>query len=104
MSNKQQFPSRPEHGQSWGPWSLDKNRLVLENKRWKYEIYLERINCSAEMLDWIFQISNKGAYSAEDVGHLVRAFGDIFLPQANLCSSGKDKPFDSPEYLKTLFG
>jgi len=84
----------------WGGWRLEKDLvgkyfLYLDS----YPIDLEEINSCAAMLDWIFQI-NKHSYSKESVKDLVRAFDDIFDPQANCCSYEQEKKFSGSELVK----
>jgi hypothetical protein len=43
------------------------------------------------MLDWVFQIQGKGWATLEVMFDLLRAFNDLFRPQANLCSGGGNK-------------
>jgi hypothetical protein len=75
----------------WGQWRFDAPRLCLIHEGLDYEIDLERINTCAQMLDWIFQIRKKvDDYEFEN---FVRALDDIFSPQAQCCSYGKDKQF-----------
>lgn len=79
---------------SWGLWKLDEDgpSLYLNHRGVElYRIDLNRIRNSADMLDWIFQVSNKTWATARVVSGLLDAFEDIFSPQANLCPSGKDK-------------
>jgi hypothetical protein len=42
-----------------GDWVFDKKELTLENKLCYYIVYLDEINSSAELLDWILQICSK---------------------------------------------
>ena len=102
----------------WGYWIFRSSNLVLElqNKRggWAYEVDLERINSTAQMLDWIFQLNHKNRlgdsiYGNENhdlIGDLIQALDDIFSPQANCCSCGKEKEFSgsklAKEYAKKL--
>ena len=74
----------------WGPWRF-KDNLILVNED-SYEIDLEQINSSAEMLDWIFQINKKNR-KEYCVKSLINAFCDIYQPQKNCCSFGQDKKF-----------
>jgi hypothetical protein len=55
-----------------------------------YEIDLEKITNSAQMLDWIFQIHRK-ARGPNAVRDLVFAFQELFDPQAKLCSFGASR-------------
>jgi hypothetical protein len=84
---------------TWGPWRLDAERLALDcylDGSWTYEVDLERCTTSAEVLDWIAQVSGKGWFDAADpdaqvVGHLVMALDALLCPQATLCSFGMDR-------------
>ena len=102
----------------WGYWIFRSTNLVLELQTkkggWAYEVDLERINSTAQMLDWIFQLNHKRRYGdsvygdqeQDLIGDLVQAFDDIFEPQANCCSFGKEKEFNgsklAKEYAKNL--
>jgi hypothetical protein len=88
----------------WGSWKLDPERRVLEHIDGRgYEIDLEQMTSSAEVLDWYHQIAVKEWVSNEDLGQLVRAIHELLSPQANLCGGGIDKKFNATEYLdKTL--
>jgi len=93
----------------WGNWIFRSSILTLQlkakNNNTLYEVDLERINSTAEMLDWIFQVNCK--YCKE--GHmedLIDALHEIFNPQANCCSMGREKEFSgsklAKEYAKKL--
>ena len=88
----------------WGPWRLDTRtlELVFEEKPGcqGYFIDLETICCSAQMLDWIFQVEQKIWCTPEVMGHLIAAFQDIFTPQARLCSRGIGKRLNATAYLR----
>jgi hypothetical protein len=76
---------------TWGPWALDRERLVLELPQddWPlYEVDLERCPTAAAVLDWIAQVQGKGWATPAIVGHLVAALCDLLEPQARLCSWG----------------
>ena len=71
---------------AWGKWKWQDNlTLLYENN---YEIDLEQINSSAEILDWLYQCKGR------DPLGLYLAFDEIFKPQKNACSWGQDKKFD----------
>jgi hypothetical protein len=78
----------------WGDWKFDKGRLVLELKEDRYEIDLEEITDSAQMLDWIFQLYNKGWTTPQEMYDLLGAFQALFVPQATLCSFGVNREID----------
>ena len=111
-------PSQPEYHQfigrggrikksppkdTWGPWRFRRSNLTLcHTKVVGYDLDLERINSCAEMLDWIFQLSHKNlkVYGEDVVNQLVAAFDDIFKPQENCCSWGKEKQFSGSKLAK----
>jgi hypothetical protein len=66
-------------GQRWGRWEYKASNLtlVLDNEGWEYEVDLEECNNSAEILDWIVQVSQKAFAKSSDVGDLVRALDDL---------------------------
>ena len=78
----------------WGRWRFVSSNLTLLHDN-SYEIDLERINSCAQMLDWIFQLNHKNdeVYGVDVAKDLVEAFDDIFNPQGNCCSMGKEKEF-----------
>ncbi len=99
--------------EKWGDWHFDKSNLCLnllptcQPAKWDhdcpfYQIDLERIDSNSEMLDWIFQLNHKNLdlYGENVVKDLVRALDDIFYPQANCCSYGKNKGFSGSELAK----
>lgn len=74
---------------SWGGWTLDRDRLVLEFK--SHEVDLERALSGAQVCDWIFQVAHKSWATPEVLTGLIRAFHDLLEPQAHLCSGGENK-------------
>ena len=95
----------PAHGDCWGNWELDAERLLLVYRGaglHKYEIPIREMNSSAEMLDWIFQLNSKTWITRKDIGDLVEALDDLFRPQANLCSGGQDHEIDAANFLREL--
>jgi hypothetical protein len=71
----------------WGPWRLSGTRLADDQHG--YDVELLTCTSSAEVLDWLCQITAKDWGSPHVVGHLVRAFNEVLNPQANLCSWGQ---------------
>ena len=94
-------PSRlAEADGHWGPWVLDLKLLTICCKG--YEIDLERISTSGEMLDIIMQVARKSWATDDLLASLVRALNDIFEPQAYLCSRGMLKTITKPfEFLRS---
>lgn len=76
----------------WGPWMLDTERYVLfaATVSEEYEVDLDDCTSSAEVLDWICQVSSKEWADDAVVAGLVRALADVLEPQANLCSNGDE--------------
>jgi hypothetical protein len=61
------------------------------------------MNTPGDMLDWIFQASEKAWATREDVGDLIEALNTIFHPQQNLCSGGGSKTINASEFLKARY-
>lgn len=78
----------------WGDWVFDAERLTLGHERSEYEVDLERIQSSAAVLDWIFQIRGKGWADAKTVYDLLHALFDILNPQRNYCPNEQDTRAD----------
>ena len=96
----------------WGGWYFGKKHLTLDlldtpegnysHKDPFYQIDLEQINSSSEMLDWIFQVNGKVSkmYGFTVCQDLINAFEEIFRPQKNCCSMGINKKFDGSKIAK----
>ena|SRR5258707_10085653 len=94
-------PPKLFHGRRWKKWVFDAERLclVFEGRPTvrgeganqytgffgSYEIDLELIRQSSQLLDWIFQVGH------HRLPGLLDAFYSIFNPQRNLCSGGANK-------------
>jgi hypothetical protein len=121
MTGDQFAPPRLFHGRHWGAWTLDIERLVLVHDgeprmqgrgdekyvafHGNYEIDVERIRQSAQVLDWICQIRGKRWATSIAMRDLIEAFDDIFALQANLCSFGSNKIIGNPTaFLKCRIG
>lgn len=91
-----------EYPERFGVWSFKAHNLTLLHDN-GYEIDLERINSTAEMLDWIFQLNHKNleVYGRTVVSDLVAAFDAIFSPQAKCCSNGHEKQFSGTDLAST---
>ena len=70
----------------WGSWYLKRETFELINGKTGYAIDLERCEDSAQILDWIFQVSQKAGQW--EIVNLLGALNDILDPQANYCSRG----------------
>ncbi|MBM2826472.1 MAG: hypothetical protein HW403_536 [Dehalococcoidia bacterium] len=87
----------PPKGEAWGPWRYNRDNLTLEfwrGQKLRYYVDLERCRNSAEILDWVAQVSDKSWASDADVGQLVRALNGLLHLQNNICSSGVDHEID----------
>lgn len=86
----------------FGKWTVNESKLTLDHDD-GYQIDLEEMTCSAEMLDWIFQINAKPWATVDDLGQLIKALNTIFRPQRTLCGFGVDHQLDATEFLKRHF-
>jgi hypothetical protein len=78
---------------SRGHWKYDAKDLTLTTEAggYPYEIDLESITTSVEMLDWIMQIAKKKWGTSSVVGELVLILNEIHRPQETLCSMGIER-------------
>jgi hypothetical protein len=90
-------------GRTWGRWQYKHSTfalLLMGGERVAYEIDLEQCGDSAEILDWIVQISEKADISRADVGHLVEAMDELADGiQGKVCPGGESKSFDFKAHL-----
>lgn len=88
----------------WRGWRLLPDVPALEyngDEIQGYRVDLDRMDTSAEALDWIFQIFGKPWDGGVDAFlGFVTAVDDVLDPQGNLCSHGVDRPF-TPQRLRT---
>jgi hypothetical protein len=76
----------------WGPWALNRATYALGHTGdIDYWIDLDSCTTSAEVLDWIAQISHKTWADDATLAGLVRALDDVLNLQAHLCPSGASK-------------
>jgi len=75
----------------FGGWKFDRESLTLMypvTRNYEYEIDLEKMCCSAEILDWIFQIRGKswvkilrqGPFAPTLWERVIRGKGYVFSP------------------------
>jgi hypothetical protein len=89
----------------WHGWSLKPKAAVLSftTGGCEYEVNLHECKTSAQVCDWIFQISDKSWGKHAAVAGLVGALGDVLCPQGNLCSSGVEQgPLTSEEIDRAI--
>ena len=67
-----------------------------------YQIALDEIHTSANILNWLYQIEEKTWASRQDVGQLVEAFSTIF--GRGIAGSGIDRPVDAVKILTQSYG
>jgi len=84
---------KPIPARKWGEWEFMPANLTLLWRGW-YEIDLEDINSTAEILDWIFQCLDR------DGPDLLNAFNAILYPQKNCCSWGGERKFSGRQLAK----
>lgn len=76
-------------------WELKKRNLTLRLRQQPfYEIDLERCTSSAEVLDWIIQVSKKTWANDAILSGLVRRLDECLDLQGNVCGNGIDHSFD----------
>lgn len=88
----------------FGDWKLNPKRMTLtltwtQDRPRTYTIELQECKTSAELLDWIFQISRKPWISGKQLADMLRALQVILDPQATLCSCGIEH---GPKDIKKL--
>ena len=90
-------------GRRWGTWRFDAELLTLTHfGRYRYEIDLESCVDSAQVLDWVAQISRKTWATAKDVGGLVAALDALLDLQGRVCSGGFDRKSTNPDLVAHL--
>lgn len=85
---------------NWGDWVFNSKNLTLNNQAQAYEIDIEKIHSSAEILDLIYQVYGKDWRNPNTIYDLLSAFNDILDPQANYCSFGEDQRSDGGELAR----
>jgi hypothetical protein len=69
-----------------GPWELDRKHLVLRHHETPgYDVDLERMATSAQVLDWLMQQAGKTWVGTSDLGILVRLLKHLLNPQEGMC-------------------
>ena len=87
----------------FGNWEFDQEMLTLTypvTRNYEYEIDLEKMRCSAEILNWIFQIRGKTWATPEVMYDLLTAIRVLIHPQQNVCSWGKDRRINVAEVVR----
>ena len=91
---------------SWGNWDLNVGNACLEfndpQMGMIYQIPVDEISTSAEVLDWIYQVEEKTWASDVDVGHLVSAMREIL--GRGIAGGGLDNPVDAKSILSRRYG
>jgi hypothetical protein len=91
-------------GAAWGDWHLEASNLtlVLKSGNASYEVDLEQITDSAQMLDWIFQLRTKPWVTNDTISDLVSAFQDLFSPQETICGGGVNQTINPTAWLRSV--
>ncbi len=91
-------------GRTWGRWQykdVNATLLLMDGDTVEYEVGLEQCKDSAEILDWIVQVSEKTGVSRSDVGDLVEAIDELADGlQTKVCGGGGNRRFDFRAYLR----
>ena len=83
----------------WGPWEFDPKLLVLRDE-FDYEIDLEEIDSSNELVDWIFHMAGK-TMPPEKMYYLIIALRDI-LGREDTWKSTQDGRALARQYAQKL--
>jgi hypothetical protein len=91
----------------WGNWKLNTKNACLEFNDPKsnsmiYQVFVDEMTDSAQILDWIFQIEEKTWASSKDLGDLVSAVVEIL--GRSVASGGINHPIDPKVPLANRFG
>jgi len=92
----------------WGNWRFDlRHKLLIISKTLGdgpiqdiYEVDLDECNSSAQILDWIAQVSDKTWASREDIGYLVMALDDLLGLQGAFCGGGRETSNGRNDYAR----
>jgi hypothetical protein len=87
----------------WGEWRLNAKALTLTHSQTNYEISLDEMTDSAQILDWVFQIQAKAWATPDTVSSLLDALADLLDPQANYCSGGVGRSCNPREAIASFF-
>ncbi len=85
-------------------WNFKKNLTLNLTKKPGYQIDLERCNSSAEVLDWIVQVSKKTWATNEIVGSLVKHLDRCLHIQSNMGPGESNKNFNAKKWLLSKKG
>jgi len=77
----------------YGKWTYDPRGLTLRLDGLTFEVDLEDMTDSAQMLDWIFQVF-AATGDEKDICDFLWALEEILDPQSNYCSNGFGKAAD----------
>jgi hypothetical protein len=103
LEELQKLPARSRRG-DWGGWRREGLYLVYPAypNGGVYPFNLEHFTRSSVMLDMIMQVAKKPWATDACLAGLVRAFSDLFQPQATLCSCGMDKRLTRTQIRKLV--
>lgn len=89
---------------TWGGWTFNTTNACLEHPMGTspYQVPVDEMTTSAEILDWIFQIEEKTWASSQVIGDFVAAIADIL--GRGVAGSGIDHPIDPKAILTAKYG
>ena len=84
------YPERAKNTQ-WGNWKFNPELLTLTYEPFFYQLDLERMSSSAQILDFIFQAHTLACLTDKDKSDLLKAIDGTLYPQNNYCSFGVER-------------
>ncbi len=92
---------------SWGNWTLNTTNACLEYSdpalgSMIYQVPVDEMTTSAEILDWVFQIEEKTWANSAVIGDFVTAVAEIL--GRGVAGGGIDRPIDPKSILTANYG
>jgi len=86
---------------TWGRWVYCPEKLTLTFDNY-YEIDLEKMRNSAQVLDALMQVAQKSdlVFRQQDKGDFLEAIEELLNPQQYACGSGKSRTFNARRVLQ----
>ena len=87
----------------WGNWFYFQKRFALtyQPEARSYSVDLDKCRNSAEVLDWMLQVTHKTWMTPKGACDFVQAITDVLYPQGNICSGGTDKTIEPREVARS---
>lgn len=98
---------RPSEERQWGRWTLNLETLCVETPLGsgpiaRYEIAIDLVARSSEILAEIYKLASKTWVTSEDLGDFVRAMADIFGDVEAI--NGVEREIDAKALLARKYG